>query len=338
MTVEQLKQEEMRQLLTTLHAVPQPQLATRRRRLPLLLAIGTVVLVAVALIQLRRQWGTNPATLTGAAPALHASAPVAQVASVGAALDASGFVYATRHATVSSDITGRVAHIYTQEGARVKKGELLADLEPSNFLTQIALGEAELVSKRNLSQEAEVQLAEARNKFDRTQLLVERGFISNQQLDTDQYRITLLQAQLATSRGEINAASKRLAIQQQQLVSTRILAPFDGVVVEQPAQVGEIVSPISAGGGFTRTGICTLIDSHALEVQVNVNEQFIGKVHPDQAVRIRLQAYPELVLKGAVSAIMPAASRDTAAVKVKIAFASDDPRVLPNMSANVAFE
>jgi len=347
MPAEKLHPDEMRRLLSSIHtlppaAAPQPAAPGTRKWLAWvagLLIVSGWGLAGFALTRPAGQGRANAAAHAAAADA-HAGAakPGASASPAGSVLDASGYVYATRHATVSSEITGRVAHVYTREGEFVKKGTLLADLEVANFLTPIRLAEAELASNRSLLTEAQVQLDEARHKFERTQSLVAHGFLSNQKLDDDKYRIALLEAQAGTRKSEIEAARKRLAIQEQQLNNTRVYAPFDGVVTEQPAQVGEIVSPISAGGGFTRTGICTLLDVSSLEVQVNVSEQFIGKVHKDQKVKIRMQAYPDLALKGVVSSVMPAANRDTAAIKVSIAFIDRDDRVLPNMGANVSFE
>lgn len=180
--------------------------------------------------------------------------------------------------------------------------------------------------------------AHVQRQLERTRVLVGQGYISRQQLETDQARLALLEAQIATSQSQIEVTRQRVRIQRQYLQNTRIVAPFDGLVVEQPAQVGEIVSPVSAGGGFTRTGIATVLDTDSLAVEVNVSEQYIGQVRQGQPVTIRMQAYPDLALKGEVSTVMAAASRDTAAVKVQIALRDHDPRVLPNMGANVSFE
>ena len=329
----------LRQLLGAIAAPPPAPVPTPRHRyvwVGLVLGMSALLAAGLGLRPAASPVATAPGATEAAAPAVGTATPPAPAGR--SVLDATGYVHASRQATVSSEVTGRLAHVYTHEGDYVKKGQVLADLETANVETQIGLARAELASRRNLGREAQVRLADANQKFERTRSLMERGFVSHQQLDGEQFNVRLLQAQLQTSEGEVEAARRRLDIQLQQLANTRIVAPFDGLVIEQPAQVGEIVSPISAGGGFTRTGICTLIDINDFEVEVNVNEQFIGKVGSGQNVSIRPQAYPDLTLKGKVRSVMPAASRDTAAVKVRIAFVERDARVLPNMGVNIAFE
>jgi RND family efflux transporter MFP subunit len=340
---EKLEKDDVRQLLTAIHAGPSLAEEMPRRGsnwaiafLVLLIAVGCIA----ALFYFRQPNANSaPALATKKASATAAKGGNVQSgAAGGSVLDASGYVFATRQATVSSETTGRLAHVYIEEGSNVTKGQLLADIDSNNVLVQIALAEAELESARKAFNSAKIQRDEGKNKLERTRRLVVQGFLSKQQLDTDLSQLDFLDAQSASRLGDIDVSKKRLLIQQQQLKNTRILAPFDGLVVEQSAQVGEIVSPISAGGGFTRTGICTLLDINSLGVQVNVSEQFIGKVRKGQDVTIRVPAYPDIKLKGVLGKIMPAASRETAAVKVQIDFVERDARVLPNMSVNVSFQ
>lgn len=348
MAAEKLDKDEMRELLSAIGTPPSAAMVAQtpaRAWHTYIMAVMLVVAGCVIVFLYFRQpplagsaQGKDAASRSASASAVAGDKAGASAPSGPSVLDASGYVFAMRQATVSSETTGRLAHVYTEEGATVTKGQLLADIDSANVVVQISLAQAELVSARKNLASSQVQRDEAKAKFERTRKLVAQGFLSSQQLDTDRFQLDFLDAQLAARASDIEVAGKRLQIQQQQLTNTRILAPFDGMVIEQPAQVGEIVSPISAGGGFTRTGICTLLDINSLGVQVNVSEQFIGKVHRGQPVKIKVQAYPELMLKGVVSKIMPAASRETAAVKVQIGFIERDPRVLPNMGVNVSFQ
>ncbi len=263
---------------------------------------------------------------SGAAPAPNA-----------AGLDASGFVVAARRATVSSETTGRLVEVSVKEGDRVRAGQLLARLDPRDVEQQIRLAEAQVDATRHAAAERDIDLASATDRQQRLKLLVAQHFVSDEAYRTADYETRRLQAAGETASGDIAVAERRLAVQRQLLRNMEIVAPFDGIVSELAAQVGEIVSPVSGGGGFTRTGICTLIDMDSLEVHARVNEKYIGRISVGQVVDLVPRAYPGLRLHGEVAAIMPAVDRETAAVEIVIRFKERDARVLPNMSFDVTF-
>lgn len=325
-------------------SAPAPGTRTARTGwwLAAVLALALVLLLGYVAAT-RADAAAAAADVTGAAPppaavatAAASPAPASDVAEV--ALDASGYVTAARRATVSSVITGRLAEVLVAEGAEVREGQLLARLDARDVEQQIRLAEAQLRSAERLVVQHQVELAAASAKLRRLRGLHERKFASDDELEAAGYAVQSLQAARDSAAGEIEVARRRLAIQQQLLENTRILAPFDGVVTDRSAQVGEIVSPISAGGGFTRTGICTLVDVDSIEVRVRVNEKHIARVRAGQTVAIMPRAYPALRLRGRVATILPAAERETASIEVIVAFIERDRRVLPNMSVDVSFD
>src|SRR5467141_1891827 len=147
----------------------------------------------------------------------------------------------------------------------------------------------------------------------------------------------MLRARLANLQEQIKVAQESLAVAQVQLDNTVIRAPFSGVVIAKSAQPGEMISPISAGAGFTRTGIGTIVDMDSLEIQVDVNESYINRVTSEQPVEATLNAYPDWKIPGSVIAIIPTADRSKATVKVRVAIRSKDPRIVPDMGVRVAF-
>jgi len=272
---------------------------------------------------------------SNATPAARAEASTAP-AGDGVLLQASGYVVAERQATVSAEVTGRLAALHVHAGDHVKRGQLLAELDPSALDAQIALADAELAAQRGGQRELGVQIEQARAALARTQALVDQGFVSPQQVENERYRLTLLESQRDTHDRQVEVAQRQLQLRREFASQLRVVAPFDGIVTESAAQVGEIVSPISAGG-FTRSGICTLVDLHSLLVEVKVNEKFIQRVRDGQAVRVSLQADASAHQQGRVSAVMPAAERETGTVKVRISLPDPDARILPNMGVDVAF-
>ena len=224
-------------------------------------------------------------------------------------LDASGYVTARRKATVSSKITGKVMEVFIEEGMFVKKGQILAQLDDSTF-------QAEL--KYSIS-----QLKEAERIYNRTLELTKEKLMSQSSLDSALAQLEGMQAKTEVSR--------------QIVADMKILAPFSGIVVDKAAQPGEMISPISAGGGFTRTGICTIVDMDSLEIEVDVNESYINRVESGQPALANLNAYPNWDIPAEVIAIIPTADRNKATVKVRIGFLERDQRVLPDMGAKVSF-
>ena len=230
-------------------------------------------------------------------------------ASATSILDASGYVVARRRATVSSKMTGKVMKVFIEEGMYVEEGQILAQLDDSTMQADL-----------NYSQS---QLNEAKRIFNRTQELAKDELAS--------------QAALDAARASVEGLEALNAIRKQGVQDMKILAPFSGVVVYKAAQPGEMISPVSAGGGFTNTGICTIVDMDSLEVEVDVNEAFINRVKPGQPVITNLNAYPKWDIPSEVIAIIPTADRNKATVKVRIALLEKDERVLPDMGSRVSF-
>jgi RND family efflux transporter MFP subunit len=266
---------------------------------------------------------------------------VARVASDGAGaasvLDASGYVTARRQATVSAKITGKVVDVLIEEGMRVEEGAVLARLDDTEARAQLARARAEVSAARSAVGEIRAQLEQTERDYERQRRLYERELVAAQSLDAALAQRDMLRARLVNAQERIAVAEELVRVAEVDLDNTVIRAPFPGVVVAKAAQPGEMISPISAGGGFTRTGIGTLVDMDSLEVQVDVNEAFINRVTPDQPVEATLNAYPEWKIPGSVIAIIPTADRGKATVKVRIAIKVKDPRIVPDMGVRVAF-
>jgi RND family efflux transporter MFP subunit len=252
-------------------------------------------------------------------------------------LDATGYVVARRMATVSSKVTGKVAEIYIEEGMFVEKDQIVARLDDVNTVKSLELSRAQLQASKTFVAETQARLTEAKLTLDRNTELARQQLVSPSTLDKVRADFESLTAQLAARRAEVNVAEKRLALEQQYLDDMQLRAPFAGVVISKDSQPGEMISPMSAGGGFTRTGICTLVDMASLEIEVDVNESYIQRVRVDQFVQAVLEAYPDWKIPAKVIAIIPAADRQKATVKVRIGFEITDPRILPEMGVKVAF-
>jgi RND family efflux transporter MFP subunit len=255
----------------------------------------------------------------------------------GSVLDASGYVTARRQATVSAKITGKVTEVTIEEGMRVEEGAVLARLDDTEAKAQLALTRAQLAVASSQEGEIRALLQQAENDYTRSQELYNRQLVSAQAIDAARAQRDTLRARLVANTEQVRAARESVAVAEVQLANTVIRAPFSGVVVTKSAQPGEMISPISAGGGFTRTGIGTIVDMDSLEIQVDVNESFINRVAADQPVEATLNAYPDWKIPGAVIAIIPTADRSKATVKVRIGIRSKDPRIVPDMGVRVAF-
>jgi RND family efflux transporter MFP subunit len=252
-------------------------------------------------------------------------------------LNASGYVVARRMATVSSKVTGKIEEILVEEGMEVDKDQVIARLDPVNLRTVLTMAERELeASRRNLA-EIEVRLAEARRNLERNEALVQQQLVSQTQLDASRAEVNALAARLEASRAQVKVAESGLAMRRIDFDDLQVRAPFAGVVVSKDAQPGEIVSPMSAGGGFTRTGIATIVDMDSREVEVDVNEAYINRVKPDQRVEATLDAYPDKPLAAHVINIVPTADRTKATVRVRIAIDELQPFILPDMGIKVRF-
>lgn len=253
-------------------------------------------------------------------------------------LNASGYVTARREATVSSKVTGRVVEVAVEEGLSVEEGQVLARLDATNARAALSLAEALLASAQAALAETRVRLDEAQRELRRVTALVAGRIATEADLDRAEAEVRSLEARLGKQAAEVTVAERELAVRQQDLEDTIIRAPFRGVVTVKSAQPGEMISPISAGGGFTRTGICTLVDMTSLEIEVDVNESFIQRVTPDQPVEATLDAYADWRIPGHVLAVIPTADRQKSTVKVRIGFGRLDPRILPEMAVRVAFQ
>jgi len=252
-------------------------------------------------------------------------------------LDATGYVTARRQATVSSEVTGKVVEVLIEEGMTVAEGQLLARLDDSLLQAALRLSEAQLEAAERSVTEIRVSLNEARQNLVRSTELRARGLVSEQALENATAEVDGLVARLESADQSIVVAERTVAIQQQQLDDTLIRAPFTGVVVNKAAQPGEMISPVSAGGGFTRTGICTIVDMDSLEIEVDVNESYINRVRADQPVQATLNSYPDWQIPAEVITIIPAADRNRATVSVRIGLLTQDSRILPDMGVKVAF-
>lgn len=281
---------------------------------------------------------TKPAATTSseAAPTPGPSAPAARAPAAGD-LIASGYVVARRRATVAAEITGRVIDVRVEEGQTVQRGQVLAVLDSSLAVSDLASARARANSTKATIDSLRAQLDDARRIAERTRALAAKGYASTSDLTRNQTSVASLEAQLARAESDSIASrsdAERLSVQ---LGKYQIRAPFSGIVVDKNAQAGEIISPISAGGGFTRTGICTLVDMNSLEIEVDVNEAFIGRVKEGQKVDAVLDAYPDVTFPARVIATIPTANREKATVRVRIGFIGRDPRILPDMAIKVTF-
>jgi RND family efflux transporter MFP subunit len=254
-----------------------------------------------------------------------------------AVLNASGYVTARRRATVSSKITGKVVEVNVEEGMAVKEGQVLARLDDANARASLAFAEAQAEAARRNITENEVRLADARVTLGRRVQLVKERVVAQSEVDQAQADVDSMAARIAAAREMVRVAERQVAVQQTDLDNTIIRAPFSGVAVTKDAQPGEMVSPVSAGGGFTRTGICTIVDMKSLEVDVDVNEAYINRVVSGQGVTAVLNAYPDWQIPARVITMVPTADRQKATVLVRIGFLTLDPRILPDMGVKVTF-
>jgi len=307
-----------------------PPPAPQRRWLWIVLAV--IVLLALA--------GGAWFFLGRARPVEVRTAPVVSMDSAGAGasvLDATGYVVARRIATVSAQITGRVEEVMIEEGQRVEQGQVLARLDPISADAERSLSQSQLASAQSQVNNVQAQLTRAEAEAGRLDALVAQQLVSRSQYDQQVADRDALRAQLETAHRNVQVARDQLRISGIGRDYTVVRAPFAGIVTAKSAQPGEIVSPLSAGGGFTRTGIGTIVDMDSLEVEVDVGEAYIGRVQPKMPVQATLNAYPDWKIPAEVIAIIPAADRGKATVKVRIALKLKDPRIVPDMGVRVSF-
>ena len=271
-----------------------------------------------------------------------ATAVAAPAAAGGAApgtavLNASGYVVARREATVSAKVTGKIAAVLIEEGMTVEEGQLLAQLDDQTLRPQLELAETQLEARRAELDEVAVRRAEAERELRRLERLRTENLSSERDVDRAQSEVSALAARFAALERAVDVGEATVRVRAQEIEDLEVRAPFAGVIVSKDAQPGEMVSPISAGGGFTRTGIATLVDLDSREIEVDVNESFINRVQAGQKTEATLDAYPDWVIASHVINIVPTADRQKATVKVRIGFDELDPRILSNMGVKVTF-
>jgi RND family efflux transporter MFP subunit len=254
-----------------------------------------------------------------------------------AVLNASGYVTARRRATVASKITGKLVEVNVEEGMAVREGQVLARLDDATLRATLALAEAQTEAARRGVRENEVRLNEAKLTFTRLSRLIKEGLVTQAELEAAEAQVDSFDARILAAREQVKVAEQQVALAKTNLDDTIIRAPFSGVAISKDAQPGETVSPVSAGGGFTRTGICTIVDMESLEIEVDVNEAYINRVRPGQDVSAALDAYPDSPIPARVITTVPAADRQKATVLVRIGFNKLDSRILPDMGVKVTF-
>src|SRR6202522_7246 len=297
-----------------------------------------------------RRWGLVLAVVVvlvligGAALAFREQKPVVEVAMAQKAatgrpalLNASGYVTPRRRATVAAKITGRVTGVFFDEGVHVNEAQILATLDDSDVKRALESAVADRNSTRGQITDLEVQLKNAEIELNRARSLQAAGVQSQETLDNATTTVDSLKAKIALTKVQVDGAEARIAEAEQAVNNCVIRAPFDGVAVSKDAQVGEMISPVSAGGGFTRTGVATIVDMNSNEIEVDVNEAYIARVVPGQNVTAVLDAYPDWQIPSRVRTVIPTADRQKATVKVRISFLKLDPRILPDRGFKVTF-
>ncbi len=292
---------------------------------------GALALAVVLVVALIAWWWSKPGAVV-----VHTIAVAGAGDGGGAALNASGYVVAQQEATVAAEITGMVTQVYVSEGERVKAGQVLAQLDDNAARATVGAAESQLMADRALPPEYQAQLRRDRRTLERTQALIKADAISQSNLDIAVAAVGVDAAELAHAIGQVAVDEKDLAFDNTQLAYTVIRAPFAGVVTERYAHPGEMISP-EAVGGFTQTGICKVVDMQSLEIDVDVNEAYVQRVHAGQTVEAVLDAYPDWSLPAHVIGVVPTANQQKATVKVRVAFDKLDPRILPQMGVQVRF-
>jgi RND family efflux transporter MFP subunit len=295
----------------------------------------TLVIVLVAVATAGWVWSTRVDAI--AVKTVAVKAETGGGPAPGAVLNASGYVTARRRATVSSKVTGKVLEVFVEEGKAVHRGQVLARLDASQVRAALAVGEAQLETARRGAAEDEARLREATLTLGRREQLVKEQVISKAELDSARAEVESLKARIAVAEQQIKVSESLVNQRKTDLADMEVRAPFDGVAITKDAQPGEMISPVSAGGGFTRTGVATIVDMTSLEIEVDVNESYINRVHAGMPIEAVLDAYPDWRIPAHVIATIPSADRQKATVKVRIGFEQLDPRILPDMGVKVSF-
>jgi RND family efflux transporter MFP subunit len=287
------------------------------------------------------------AGIVAGAYALRSQKPVVEVATAAkpeaggrqTALNASGYITPRRRATIAAKITGRVTGVFFDEGTRVAAGQLLSTLDDSDVRRSLDSAKADRDASQAAIADYEVQLKNAQILLHRAEQLQKAGVQTQEALDNASTAADSLKAKIELARQQVAASEARIGVAQQAVDNCTIRAPFAGIVVSKDAQVGEMVSPNSAGGGFTRTGIATIVDMKSNEIEVDVNESYIARVENGQQVTATLDAYPDKPIPSKVRTVIPTADRQKATVKVRITILNLEKYnfILPDMGVKVAF-
>lgn len=310
-----------------------PPPAVRRAFVRNLVIVAIAVLVVgIALFFARRQ--SAVAVETVVATPLTASGGAAGTTAV----TANGYVVARTRASVAAKIPGRLATLPVDGGSFVRRGEVIAQLENADYAAAVAEAKANLATARAQLIEAEAERDQAQRDADRVQRMraTDPALISTQDTELAASRAEQTAARVAAAGARVEAARAALRFAEANLENTFIRAPFTGTVLRKEAEVGEVVAP-SVGGGLTRGAVVTMADLSTLEVEVDVNEAYIGRVQHDQPAYITLDAYPDTSFRGSVRQVVPTADRQRATVQVKVAIVDRDARILPEMGARVDF-
>ncbi len=253
-------------------------------------------------------------------------------------LNASGYVVARRKATVSAKVTGKITEVLVEEGMQVESGQVLARLDDSIVQARLALAQSQLKAAKDRLTEIHVRLKQAERDLVRKHALEKDKLVSAAELDVANSELDAQRARLSANEAEVEVAKRTVSLRLQDLDDLVIRAPFAGIVVSKDAQPGEMISPVSAGGGFTRTGICTIVDMDSREIEVDVNEAYINRVYAGQPAEAELDAYSRWLIPSRVINIVPTADRQRATVRVRLAFEELDARILPDMGIKVSFK
>lgn len=298
--------------------------------------IGAIVVVALLAVAAGAWWFLRSAKAIEVDTAVAVAPAAAGNASL-AVLQATGYVTARREATVSAQITGTLTQVLIEEGERVEKGQVIALLDDTAQKAMLAQAQAGVRAARAQLVQFQAQLAQSQRDMKRAEELVGRHLVSQQAVEVARTQVATQLAQVDAQRKQVEVAQAGVDGAQVQLDYCTVRAPFSGVIIAKAAQVGEIVSPLSAGGGFTRTGVGTIVDMDSLEIEVDVNEAYINRVVAGQPIEAVLDAYPDWKIPGHVIAIIPTADRGKATVKVRVAFDQKDARIVPDMGVRVSF-
>jgi HlyD family secretion protein len=307
--------------------------------------ILVLALLLAAAATIGSVWLLSPVVFAGrpAAPTTAASPPLpvpdaqAQVSSAKPVLAASGYVVARRKATIAAEITGKVVRVLIEEGMVVEVNQIVAQLDSRLAETDLALTKSRADAAEAAVAMIAADLRDAERVFNRVNALSQKNYASEADFTKAEARLDVLRAQSGQAQAQLQTARLDARRAAEVLDKHQIRAPFAGVVVDRSAQPGEMISPMSAGGSFTRTGICTVVDMDSIEIEVDVNEAYIGRVQKGGAVAAVLDAYPGWTIPAYVIAIVPTANREKATVRVRIGFREKDPRILPDMAVKVTF-